>query len=91
MTIRIEIKSTEVSVRSGIGKSGRPYEIVEQIGFIELNDERRKLRINVDKGAQPYAPGEYTLDESSFSVDQYGGLAVRVRLKALAKSAARAA
>jgi len=74
--MKIEVRSSAVSTKSGTGKNGKPYNIREQECRVEMNDEVRKVRLTLADDAQPYAPGVYALADSSFIVNQYGGLEI---------------
>jgi len=74
--MKVEIKSTATTKKSGTSAKGRAYEIVEQEGWVTCNGEYRRLRIGLADGAHPFAPGEYTLGEGSFLINQYGQLEV---------------
>lgn len=79
--LRIVVKSMEVEIKKGKSKTGRDYAIPEQQAFMHTDEEVRRIKLTLPQGAQPYPIGEYTLHESSFSVDGYGGLMIdRVRL-----------
>jgi hypothetical protein len=80
--IKIEVKSTEVVLKSGVGRSGRPYEIREQYATCSLGDEIRRVRLTLDRGQSPYPVGVYTLAPESIGVDQWGGLQLRPVLRA---------
>jgi len=81
--MKVEIKSTVTQEKSGTSAKGRAYRISEQEAWVTLDGEYRRLRIGLEDGAQPYPVGAYTLAESSFRIDQYGGLEIgRVRLVA---------
>lgn len=86
--IRIEIKSTDIQLKSGVGRSGRPYEIREQAAFCAIGDELRRIRLTLDRNQTAYPPGLYTLDATSITVDQWGGLGLRPVLRPLPQKAA---
>jgi hypothetical protein len=88
MTIRITIKTADFDTKSGTSKRGQAYSIREQTGFAQLGDEVRKLTISLGREQAVYAPGVYSLDDSSFTTDLYGQLVVgRLVLKPLAAGA----
>jgi hypothetical protein len=62
--LKVKVLDTEISHREGVAtKSGKPYSIDSQENiYIELNNEVRRLPINLPKGASAYAPGNYTID-----------------------------
>jgi hypothetical protein len=82
------VKSTEISVKSGVSAKGRPYELHEQYALVDLGEERRKVAILLETGQQPYVPGQYEIDPASFVVDQYNSLGVKLRLRPI-KAAVR--
>lgn len=59
-------------------KSGQTKKVADQIGFIEANDEVRKVRIpiNVEGGQVPYPAGKYTLSAESFTVGRFHDLEI---------------
>lgn len=86
--IRIEV-TDELKVKSGIARgTGKPYEIVEQVGFAHLvgeNGQAQKyptqVSIPVRKGSQPLAAGDYTLAPESIVLGQWGALDLRMVLR----------
>jgi hypothetical protein len=94
--IKIEIRSTEVTTRT-IPYKGESFDVREQNGIVESNDERRKVRFRIPKNAPPYAPGFYTIGADSYVINNYGEIGlgrvltlVPLRAAAPAPSAARA-
>jgi hypothetical protein len=89
--VKIEVKSTAVTNKSGTSKANKPYSINEQEAWIDMaNGERRKVKVSLEDGAKPYTPGFYELDDESFFVNQFGGLEIG-RIRLVAARAARAA
>jgi len=83
--MKIEVKSTATTEKSGTSKTGRAYTIREQEAWVSLNGEYRRLRFALKDGANAYPVGEYTLGEGSFVINQFGGLeVVRLELAPLA-------
>lgn len=87
MSIRIEIKSTELTPRQVLSK-GKTFNFLEQTGWAhtygpngEPNPYPEKLRITLPRGQETaYPPGDYTLHPASFYVGQYGDLELSARL-----------
>lgn len=73
----ITIKSGTAQVREIQTKNG-PKKVAEQVGFIEHDDEVRKVRvpIDMDEGQAPYPPGKYTLSAASYAVGKYHDLEI---------------
>lgn len=73
----ITIKSGNATARDVRTKNGM-RRFFEQFGFIELDDEVRKVRVPVDveAGQAPYAPGKYTVSASSYGVGRFGDLQI---------------
>lgn len=91
MTLKVSIKSAEFEVKSGTSKRGQAYSIREQIGYAHIGDEVRKIIIGLGRDQPVYAPGQYVVDDSSFTTDHYGQLVVgRLVLKAVAAAVAPA-
>jgi len=89
--IRIEIESQTIQTRSGVSsKTGKPYTIHEQSALLFRDGEKypERIKLNLDDGATPYAPGQYSLHDSSFSVNRYDSLQVRPVLSPLKVQAA---
>lgn len=88
MSIEIEVSSTTVEEKSGMGKNGKPYLIREQVGYAFVLDEHGakdkypvKCRLPLETDQAAYRPGIYTVDPRSFMVGDYDRLALgRVRL-----------
>ena len=82
MALYIEITQEPLIERSG-NSNGRAYHIREQLAYLHKSGQPYpdKIRVQLERDQQPYAPGGYELDESSFYPDRYGKLAVRPKLK----------
>jgi hypothetical protein len=76
LEIQVEIKSKEVLTKRGIAtKTGKPFEIHEQIGYVELDKPYpQEMRVPVERPDTPYAPGTYLVDASCLYVNRYGQL-----------------
>lgn len=99
MSIKIEVKSTEVHTKSGTAAAtGKPYSIREQDAWAFTTDREgnpqeypQAIRITLDDQQQPYPVGFHTIAPTSFYVGQWGQLMCRIRLKPLgAQTAAKA-
>jgi len=93
MTIRINIKSTELETKNGTSKaSGKAYSIREQTGYAMMGEEIRKVTISLERDQGYYPVGLYELLDSSFTTNNFGQLVVgRLHLKPLAAAAAKVA
>lgn len=97
--IKIEVESPQIQERSGTSsKTGKAYRIREQEawGYFHDADGRvqrhpQKIRIALGDEQPPYQPGIYQLAPESFYPDRFGQVSCRVRLKAVAASAPKAA
>ena len=90
--LKIEVLSTETNVKSGTNGRG-PWEIVEQTAYLFKNAEDKypqEIVVTLDKGQSAYPPGNYTLDDKSFYVGQYGQLQCRPRLRPTVAQAQKA-
>lgn len=84
MSIKIEVKTTEVQTKSGTSaKSGKPYSIREQEAWAYTTDREGKphpypqrIRLTLGDDQQPYPVGLHTLGPASFYVDRFSGLAL---------------
>lgn len=89
--LRIVIKSAEVHSRKVTSK-GREITFRDQDGFLHHGEEVRKIRVPLNRDQSPYAPGNYTLSDDSFRVNDYGDLTVgRLVLTPIAQGTTRAA
>lgn len=72
--LRVKINDTETSIREGVSSKGKPYKIRTQDNvFIEINEEIRRLPLNLDENVSPYAAGVYSFDPASvLRVGRYG-------------------
>lgn len=81
--MRLEIKSTELKNKQGIGKSsGKPYNFFEQKAWAHLPDKPYPVEttVTVDSGSSAYAVGMYDLGQASFYINKFGQLAVSPKL-----------
>lgn len=79
----IEIESTELRVKTGTSaRTGKPYQIREQMAYVHIppNKYPQPIKVALDDDAQPYQPGHYMLDDSSFFVGRFDALQMRPRL-----------
>lgn len=61
--IKVKVLDNQVDVRSGIAKSGKPYELKVQPNIlVELNNEVRLLPITLQDNHPAFSAGHYTLD-----------------------------
>lgn len=97
--IKVTVYQQPVREMSGTAReSGKPYHMRIQTAYAHIVDEQgtalpvpEKFEIILDKDAQPFAPGEYTLHPSSLYLDRNGKLTLSPRLAPLrAKPAASA-
>jgi len=74
--ITVELKSRDVFTKKGVAtKTGKPFEIHEQIGYVELDKPYpQEVRIPVERLDAPYEPGTYLVDSSCLYVNRYGQL-----------------
>lgn len=83
MQIIIDINSTKTHTKRGTSsKTGKPYEITSQRGFLHSLDAITgevtpvAIDIPIDRDAFAYDTGRYTLDVSSIIVSGYGALQI---------------
>ncbi len=99
MAIKFEIKSADVSIRSGTSqKTGKAYSIHEQEAwgfFVDAKGQPhpypQKTRLTLEDGQPPYAPGVYVLADNSFYVDRFGQVVCRAKLQPVAAATRQAA
>lgn len=80
--MRISIDTTETQTKSGTGKNGKPYSITTQTGYADTGKRYpSEVRIRLQDGEKPYAPGEYCIDfEKSVYVGAFDRLALSEEL-----------
>lgn len=89
--IRINIKSSDFDTKSGTSKRGQAYSIREQIGYAQIGDEVRKVKISLGRDQPVYPVGLYIVDDASFTTDSYDGLTLgRLVLKLAVAAQAKA-
>ena len=84
--IRIQIESAQMEVRRGTSsRTGKPYEIREQRALLFRDGEQYpdKIKIPVNDGQSAYAPGLYTLADSSYQVSRFAAVELRPVLVAI--------
>lgn len=90
--MRITIKSSEITVDSGVSKAGKPYSIPKQKAYLVDGEMVLPFFVSLGRDQSAFASGEYDLAASSFSVSPWGSLELdRVKLEpvaALSKSPA---
>lgn len=90
---KVEIESPKVDVKNGTSaKSGKPYSIREQVGWIYAFDnegkpfkhaQQTRLTLPDDQPA-PYPVGVYVVHPASIYIDRWGQASIKARLMPLA-------
>lgn len=88
MSTKITISKPDLNVVKGVSaKSGKPYELRIQTGYLHsvsadgvVGDFPDKFEFILEDGQQPYARGVYSLSPSALQVSRDGRLETRVRL-----------
>jgi hypothetical protein len=91
--MKIEIKSADVNVKSGVSKkNGKPYTIREQVGYLHQEGEAYPVRcvLALEDQQESYAPGVYETANELY-VGDFGRLAVSRSMRLVSVSARRAA
>ena len=81
--IKIDIKSTECTEKSGTAKgTGKRYSFKEQQAWAHLPGEPypSKIKLTLNDDEQPYPVGSYTLAPDSLYVGDFNALALKPRL-----------
>jgi hypothetical protein len=74
--LRIVIKASEVHART-VNSKGREITFRDQDCWLHTPEgEVRKIRVPLNRDQSAYAPGNYTLSDDSFRVNDYGDLAI---------------
>ncbi len=97
--ISIEIKSTNISTRTGMSKrTNQPYTMRSQEGWALLHSSAgpqpypTRIELNLEEGQPPFQPGTYMLDPASLYVGQFSKLSLgRLLLSPVSAKSARAA
>lgn len=82
--MKIEIVSSEIREQAGTSqKTGKSYYIRKQQAFAHLDGQKYPVAfvLHVPNDRQPYVPGFYSIDETSFYVDRFGALGLFQELK----------
>ena len=75
--MKIEIKDAAVITKEITTVKGT-FTSTAQSGWVNLpNGETRKVNIRLNKGQVPFPSGNYTISDASFTVDEYGNLALK--------------
>ncbi len=94
MGMKIEIKSDRVDEYHG-QKDGRQFVIRNQTGWLHVDgsqDYPERVKVRIDDGQPPYAPGMYLIADESYYINRFGSLQLgALRLVPLAKSSPKAA
>ena len=79
LKIEIFTENETIETRTIPSKDDKPARtIYEQIAYVHLGGKFPvEMKLSLDKGQAPYAPGLYTLHPSSFAVNQYGALELK--------------
>lgn len=92
--MKIEIVSADVREISGTSsKTGKAYNMKKQDAYVHLDGQKYpvKFEFTLEDKATPYAPGWYSLDESSYFVDRFSNLQLGGTLKLTPTQQVRAA
>jgi len=94
MNPKIEIKSTDVTIKKGVSsRNNKEYEIHEQRAYFHKPGEEvpYHMVVALEKNAPAYPIGFYTLDNDSLFINQYQQLKLgNVKLKPLNGAVAKA-
>ncbi|ELA9875960.1 G5P family DNA-binding protein [Vibrio parahaemolyticus] len=79
LKIQIFEENETIEMRTIPAKEEKPARtIYEQIAYVHLGGKFPvEMKLSLEKGQVPYAPGFYTLHPSSFVVNQYGALELK--------------
>lgn len=85
--MHVEIRpGSGATEQSGKTKDGKAYSLRVQQGWLITSDgEVRKLKLTLNREQAAYEPGVYDLDDSCFTVNNFGELGIdryRISLKA---------
>lgn len=83
MSLTISIAEAKIDVKTGTSrKTGRPYTISEQAGFVTLpNGEKRRITLQHEDGDAALPAGDYVPRESAYWVGDFGALSISTRAK----------
>lgn len=75
--MRLEVKSTDVAVKEGTSRAGRPYSIREQHAWLDTGKAYpSEVRIRLNEKQEAFPPGQYSIGPGCFWVDRYGSVQV---------------
>lgn len=83
MPVIIKVETTETRIASGTSaRTNREYSIRKQKALLFRPGEQYpdKIEVVVPEGKAHYAPGDYVIHPSSFVVDRFGAVGLRVVL-----------
>ena len=87
MSIRVSVKSAEVTEKPITTKKGKPMVLRSQAVYAHTADRQgranpypERVELLLDDGQPPYAVGDYTLSPASFFVGAFHRLEVSPRL-----------
>lgn len=83
MSLTIEIRDVNIEVKRGTSrKTGQPYVICEQSGFVLLpTGETRRVILQHEEGDKPLPAGRYEPKPSAYWVGDFGALSISTRAK----------
>lgn len=93
MALEIEVHTSEFSIKSGTSaRTGKPYSIREQIGYVKFPKELYpvQIKLTLEDNTAPYQPGKYQLADNSFFVGRFNDLQIRPRLVPATQQAQKA-
>lgn len=89
MYLKITIADPTVDTKSGT-KNGKDWVVREQHGFVELNGERRRITVPLQRGANAFQPGDYSVNVlAHLRVGRFGNLELDDRLALLTAAEAK--
>lgn len=82
LKIFVTIELPHVTQKGGISRAGKPYNIREQFGYVDMGKPYPvEVKIPLEQDAPAYPTGRYMVDPGCIYIDRYGQIALgRIKL-----------
>lgn len=82
LEIYVDIKLPHITQKAGISRNGKPYNIREQFGYLDMGKPFPvEVKIPLEQDAPAYPAGQYVVDPGCIYIDRYGQIALgRIKL-----------
>lgn len=84
--LKLEMKSAEVDAKEGVGKSGRPYKLRLQRGWLHMSNGYPQLvEFRLRDGQEPFGLGFYVVGPECYEIDRNKHVVVDLSRAVIAK------